>query len=202
MGKLVVIPADLVRRIRISDQDALTEVVAMCQAVLVDYAAHLVSDWDAAEDITLQTFVQLWRFAGSLDPDVILFAWLLTVCKNACWDHLRKRRKDRYESVDEIPRGCRPVFMDSARLHERPGHIINQMAVQQLIAQVLPALTPQAKACIMLRADGLKLHEIAARLGIPMGTVKSRMDSARRQANRIAVKLGWDLNTLTWDEAI
>jgi RNA polymerase sigma-70 factor (ECF subfamily) len=140
-------------------------------------AYRVLGDTGLAEDATQQTFVQAWRAAGSYDPSRALAAWLTTIAKRVAIDvHRRERRHRNLDNIDTSTSTMLVTLPPSAeQIHD--------------VAEVRRALdelsTTERDLIRMQHFDELSHAEIADKLEIPLGTVKSRTFRAHRRLARI-----------------
>jgi RNA polymerase sigma-70 factor (ECF subfamily) len=157
----------LVEQARNGDHDAFSE-LARAAVVRLDQAARLiVRDPELARDAVQDGLIRAWRdLPGLRDPERF-DAWLHRLIVNSCLDQLRRRRR-------------RPIEVELSPIHH-PSTADASAVVQQrdLIENVLRALDPNGRAIVVLHYYlGMPLTEVAATLGIPIGTVKSRLHRA------------------------
>lgn len=158
------------------DRDAFGSLLARYQNRLYRYLLRWAHEEATAEDLFQQTWIRVLDNIGRFDPKRNFDAWLFAVARNIAIDHLRRRRPD---SLDE-PRG------DDAPLSEglyasAPGALeqVLRNERQELVQQVLDAQPPVYREILSLRfEEEMKLEEIAEVLGIPLGSVKSRLSRA------------------------
>ena len=157
----------LVERARGGDHDAFTALIDVRLARL-DAAARLtLRDADLARDAVQEALIRAWRdLPGLRDPDRF-DAWLHRLLIHACLDLVR-RRKRRVVEVELISIDA-PASRDVA----------GDLADRQLLDQALASLAPSHRAVVALHyLLGMPLPEVAAALGIPSGTAKSRLHYA------------------------
>jgi RNA polymerase sigma-70 factor (ECF subfamily) len=150
--------------------EALPEVHGLYGAAVLGYLRGVFRDDPAtAEDVHQEVFLDVWRRAASFDPDrAALGTWVMMIARSRAIDHLRRRIP---EPVD--PSGPR---LDEAREREdgeaSPDALIERWRLAALLAEL-----PEVEATVLrLRFhEGLSQSEIAARTGIPLGTVKTHM---------------------------
>ena len=167
--------ASLRRRLVARDEQALVELIEVASPWLLGVAQSMLSDQDEAEEVVLQAFASAWDRAGSLgDEHESLLPWLLRIARNRAIDRLRRRRRwrlklERADAYGELtPAQMPPVEVDEAG---RPGWHVHQ-SVHAALA-TLP--DEQREAVRLAYFGGLTHSEIAHQLGIPMGTVKTRL---------------------------
>ena len=165
----------LVERARGGDHDAFAE-LARAVVVRLDQAARLIlRDPELARDAVQDGLIRAWRDLRKLrDPDRF-DAWIYRLTVNACLDQARHRRRRVVEV--ELMSLHAPSTPDSASAH----------ADRELVDEVLGQLDEQGRAIVVLHYYiGLPLTDVAATLGIPVGTVKSRLHRAL-SAMRVAI---------------
>ena len=155
------------------DADSVRVVYQTYGRLVFAIAFRVLGDTGLAEDATQQTFVQAWRAAGSYDPSRALAAWLTTIAKRVAIDvHRRERRHRNLVNIDTS---------DSASLVTLPpsAEQINDVAE---VRRALDELPPSERDLIRMQHFGeLSQAEIANKLEIPLGTVRSRTFRAHRR---------------------
>jgi RNA polymerase sigma-70 factor (ECF subfamily) len=156
---------DLIERARRGDHDAFAQLVDGVLARLDGAARLILRDPELARDAVQDALLRAWRdLPGLRDPDRF-HAWLHKLTVNACLDLVRRRRRRPIEveltSIDyPTPRA------DTAGDLER----------RELIEDALGQLDPGHRAVVAMHyLLGMPLREVAAILGIPIGTAKSRL---------------------------
>jgi RNA polymerase sigma-70 factor (ECF subfamily) len=169
------------------DEQALVELIEVASPWLLGITQSMLTDPDEAEEVVLEVFATAWDRAGSLgEAHETLLPWLLRIARNRAIDRLRRRARwrrkiARAEAYGEVPVG-QP---SSAEFNEaaRPG-----WHVHEAVHAALAALPPDQREAVRLAYfRGFTHSEIAAELGIPMGTVKTRL---RLAFDKLRVSLG------------
>jgi RNA polymerase sigma factor (sigma-70 family) len=174
--------AGLASRFASGDADSVRVVYQTYGRLVFSVAHKVLGDSGLAEDATQQTFVQAWRAAASYDPARPLAAWLTTIAKRVAIDVYRRERRHRnLDDLEDLD------TRDSAALVTLPPSVdqIHDVAEVRRALDELP--TPDRDLIRMQHFDELSQAEIASRLEIPLGTVKSRTFRAHR---RLAGLLG------------
>jgi RNA polymerase sigma-70 factor (ECF subfamily) len=158
---------DLIERARRGDHDAFTALVDGRLARLDAAARLILRDGELARDAVQEAMIRAWRdLPGLRDPERF-DAWLHRLLANACLDLIR-RRKRRVIEVELSP-------IDSLATPDVAG----ALADRELLDQALGGLEPGHRAVVALHyLLGMPLPEVAASLGIPLGTAKSRLHYA------------------------
>lgn len=167
--------ASLRRRLAARDEQALVELIEVASPWLLGVTQGMLSDPDEAQEVVLEVFASAWDRVGSLgDEQDALLPWLLRIARNRAIDRLRRRRRtrlklERAKAYGELP----PDQVGATEVNEaaRPGWHVHE-SVHAAI-EGLPA--EQREAVRLAYFQGLTHSEIARRLTLPMGTVKTRL---------------------------
>jgi RNA polymerase sigma-70 factor (ECF subfamily) len=163
----------VLRRLAAGDREAVAELYDRHAARVLGLAYRIVRNTSDAEDVVQDVFAQAWRTAPNYEASRGTVAgWLLMMARTRAIDRLRARQTRRdagaEPDLERIPSNAVPV----------PEQIIaNQQAARIRMAMV--ALSAEQKTALELAYfEGLSQSEIAERLQIPLGTVKTRIRSA------------------------
>jgi RNA polymerase sigma-70 factor, ECF subfamily len=156
---------ELVERARQGDHEAFAELAGAFVARLDTAARLILRDHELARDAVQEGFIRAWRnLPGLRDPDKFE-AWLRRLVMRACIDALRQR-------------GRRPTEVQLTPIHAPViGDAATAVADRELLDSALRRLEPELRTIIVLHYYlGLPLSDVAATLGIPTGTAKSRLN--------------------------
>lgn len=169
--------AQLVIRLRAGDADALALLFDRHSGLARAIALRIVRSDAEADDVVQEVFLQVWRQCGRFDPARgRVAAWMTTIARTRALDRWR-RMAARRESKDEVS----VVAGHDAASGGGP-------LVAQAVRTALDGLAEDQRVPIELAYwDGLSQSEIAARLGEPLGTIKTRM---RAGLMRLRERLG------------
>ncbi len=169
----------LARRFRSGDADAVREVYRRYAGRLAAVARSKLSDPAVVDDIVQQTLLQAWRAAGTFDADRPLSTWLYAICRRVCIDeHRRSTRAPAVAAVD----GTIDTAVDGPSLER-------EWTVWEVRRAIDELPTDEREVVRLASQEDWSLPEIAAHLGLPLGTVKSRSFRAHRRLARALAHL-------------
>ena len=172
---------EIIERCLNGDQTAWETIVRLYWRKVFNVAYKFVGRHDLAEDLTQEVFLKLYKSLDTFDRRANFQTWLISVSRNLCIDHYRSVRKERETINRDVDASeLSPVSHDTAadtRLEQR-----DRVA---LLRQALDKLAPTLRTAVMLRdIQELSYQEIADRLHLPEGTVKSRINRGRTELAR------------------
>jgi RNA polymerase sigma-70 factor (ECF subfamily) len=173
---------DLGSRLAAGDEGALEECYARFGRPVLSFLRRYVGP-DEAEDVLQRTFLDVWRNAARYDPERPLATWVFTIAHHRAVDTLRRHR---------------PAVVPMETLRDLMGEDGRETADRHAwAAEVREALDrlpdAQREALEMSYFQGCTQVEIAARLGVPLGTVKARMARGMRRLAELVVREGEEL---------
>ncbi len=150
-----------------SDDEALGELYDRSGRVAYSLAVRVVRDPTLAQDVVQEAFLALWRNAASFDPARgKAQTWMLTLVHRRAVDLVRREDRRRADPLDDAPVATGEATDEEAWVRDR------RRVVQGALGK-LPA--DQREALELAYYGGLTQSELADRLGVPLGTIKSRM---------------------------
>ena len=173
--------AVLLRRLRANDRTAFETVVSANYEAVYRQTWYLCGDPDAASDLTQETFVEAWRSISSFQGRSSLQTWLYTLAVRVWYRSRRMAAARPAESL--LSEALAAALADNAS--PAPGGIAEDSVRRALLNSAIAEL-PAAyrKAVRLFYTEELKYREIAVSENIPIGTVKSRLNSALRHLHR------------------
>jgi len=179
----------LIQRCLEGDQLAWDAIVQQYRRKVFNVAYKFVGRHEEAEDLTQDIFLKIFKSLGTFDRRANFQTWLISVSRNLCIDHYRSVRQERQTIDRQVdPNALSPVS------HE-PGPIaaIEQQDRVALLHDAMAALPEALRAAVMMRdIQELTYQEIAERLKLPEGTVKSRINRGRTELARQIRKMRGD----------
>ena len=143
-------------------------------ASLAAYARRLTGQYADADDLLQDTMLRCWTARHRFEAGTSLGAWARTIMRNS---FLSARKRARFQA--DLPEDALDRLFGVA---ESQSRAVELGEVQRAIGE----LTPEHREAVLLAGEGVSIEEAAARLAIPVGTVKSRVARGRDRLRRIA----------------
>lgn len=167
------------------DETALGAAYAAHAGALLAFAGRLLGDHQLAEEAVQETFVRAWLACSRFDPLVgSLRSWLFTIARNVVVDLARARA-----ARPSIPADAALLELLAAPEEDDLDHGLRALEVDEALSQLSPE---HREALVETYLKGRPARELAAELGIPEGTVRSRCYYGLRAARLAIAKLGLD----------
>ncbi|MBK5256891.1 MAG: sigma-70 family RNA polymerase sigma factor [Vicinamibacteria bacterium] len=136
---------------------------------------------DRAEDLSQEIFLRIFRNLGKFDPDADFSKWLASVARNHCIDNYRSTRREQRTLVDDGMAFDQAVASGSTD----PFRALQASEAKEFLRVGLATLPEKLREAVVLRdLKGLAYEEMAVRLSLPVGTVKSRINRGREELAR------------------
>jgi RNA polymerase sigma-70 factor (ECF subfamily) len=174
----------LIARLRGGDKLALQALYARHNVKIHRFVLRLVRDEGAAEDVVSEVFVDLWRNPAAFEGRSEVSTWLLAIARNKAWSLLRKKKDGEIE--DEA---LAAIEDDS----DNPEIVAQKKSKGELLRACLERLSAEHREVIdLVYYHDKSVEEVAEIVGVPEGTVKTRMFHARKKLAEIARAAGVD----------
>jgi RNA polymerase sigma-70 factor (ECF subfamily) len=168
------------------DAEAFAQLVERWEGPIRDLCIRMLGDVHRGQDVAQEAFARVYSRRKVYQPTARFSTWLWRIALNLCYDELRRVKRRAETSLDVDPGddfGVVNELMDSEAVTP-DGALLAQEAGDQ-VRQALQRLDEIYRSVLVLRHyENLKFREIAEVLGIPEGTVKSRMSEALAQMGR------------------
>ncbi len=176
----------LVQRCLDGNEAAWEAIVRRHWRKVFNLAYQFVGKHDEAEDLTQDIFLKIFRSLDSFDRRANFQTWLISVSRNLCIDHYRSVRKER-ELIDH---GTDATEVCAVATAAGPMALLEQRDRAALLRIALSALPGTLREAVIMRdIQELSYQEIAGRLQLPEGTVKSRINRGRAELARQVRKI-------------
>jgi len=166
----------LLRRAQRGDEAAFEQLITPLEKMIWRICWHYTGDREAASDCGQDTMVRIWKALDTYRLDCAFETWVYRIAANCSIDWLRKKKRDRSESIEPLrEQGFDPPD-PKASTEEKVIAADEHRKLRECIAR-LPE--EQQEALVMTQLEGLPYEAAAERLGVSEGTVKSRVNRAK-----------------------
>jgi RNA polymerase sigma-70 factor (ECF subfamily) len=174
----------LLRRCGDGDETAVAELYDRHGRVAYGLALRIVRDPDLAQDAVQEGFLAVWRTAGAFVPERAKpSTWILTLVHRRAVDLVRREERRRPDPLDEVAEGSGPDTDEQAWLG----------AQRELVQRALCLLPDDKREALELAYyGGFTQSELAERLGVPLGTIKSRTFAGLGRLRDLLAEAGLD----------
>ncbi|MFD5316111.1 RNA polymerase sigma factor [Streptomyces sp. NPDC127098] len=169
----------LVVRCQLGEREAFDELVRLWHPPLWRYVRGMVGSSHVADDVVQEVWVAAVRGLPRLRQPERFAAWLFVIARRAVTDHLRRA----YTAV-EVPAVADAGVADGG---DSPDRVLNSVEIEAGLSWLPP---PEREVLILFHLQDLPLATVAEILGVPPGTVKSRLHRARRLLRDVLVERG------------
>ena len=176
----------LIEQCLAGDQAAWEQIVKLHWRKVFNVAYQFVGSHEQAEDLAQEIFLKIFRSLDTFDRRANFQTWLISVSRNLCIDHCRSVRKERQTIDRDVPaEDLAPVSASVS-----PLAALENRDLAALLRQALGLLPQSLRMAVLLRdIQELSYLEIAERLRLPEGTVKSRINRGRKELARQILRL-------------
>ncbi len=166
------------------DPEAFAQLVARWQKPIQNLCARMTGDPHRGEDLAQETFARLFARRKNYEPTGKFSTFLWRMALNICYDELRKLKRRGEYSLDEQDDESAPFDLEA----DGPGpdsQLVEGERAEAVRRALVELAEPYRVVVVLRHYEGLKFREIGDVLGIPEGTVKSRMSEALSQLSRM-----------------
>ena len=161
---------ELIKAIQNGNMVAFNNMVDRYKDRLMNVIGRMLSSNEEAEDIVQETFIRVYQHRQSFNYQHCFSTWIYTIALNLARNELRKRKKFKFLDIHDM-QGAEAEFAVEAKLPTR---------LPQVLEVAVKALPEKYRTAFILRdVQELSYDEVAKVLGVPLGTVKSRVNRAR-----------------------
>jgi RNA polymerase sigma-70 factor (ECF subfamily) len=174
-------PDSLIEQCLSGDQQAWETIVRQNWRKVFNVAYKFVGKHDEAEDLTQDIFLKIFKALSTFDRRANFQTWIVSISRNLCIDHYRSVRKERQTIAREVDAGeLQPASTDRG-----PYAAAEHQDLRAILRLALEGLPATLRTAVVLRdLQELSYQEIADRLRLPEGTVKSRINRGRLELAR------------------
>lgn len=173
---------EMLQAAQLGDEYAFGLLITHYQQMAKRVAQQILRTEEAAADAVQEAMIKVYRALPRFQEGNFR-SWLLRIVTNTCYDHLRRQKRRRALSLDELTEGSETEASLGERAHdivEDPESVALQRERMQLLLTAIDELpTWHRNVVLLIDVHGLDYEEAAEQLGVPLGTVKSRLSRGR-----------------------
>ncbi len=187
------IERELIENCKSGDQKAFAEIVLHRQKKVFNMAYRMLGNLEEAKDLAQEVFISVFESIKDLKEEIKFDAWLTQITLNHCrnrWKYLKRRQyfnSDSLEDPIETEEGTMPkAFYDPS---DNPETLYEKKMTQEFIQRGLLRLKDDQRELVILRdLQGFSYEEMGELLGLPEGTIKSKLHRARMDLKEVLEK--------------
>jgi len=184
------VPREVIESCKAGDQKAFAEIVFQSQRKVFNIAYRMLGNSEEAKDLAQEVFISVFDSIKDLREEVKFDSWLTQITLNHCrnrWKYLKRRQYFNSDSLDdsietedgEVPRAVHDPSDNPEALYEKK-------MIRELVQRGLQKLREDQRELLVLRdLQGFSYDEICELLGLPEGTIKSKLHRARMDLKRV-----------------
>jgi RNA polymerase sigma-70 factor (ECF subfamily) len=184
------IQKEVIENCKAGDEKAFAEIVLHRQKKVFNIAYRMLGNSEEAKDLAQEVFISVYESIKDLKEEIKFDAWLTQITLNHCrnrWKYLKRRQYFNSDSLDdpiETEDGSVPrAIYDPS---DNPEVLLEKKMVQQLIQRGLLKLKEDQRELLVLRdLQGYSYEEMGETLGLPEGTIKSKLHRARMDLKEV-----------------
>ena len=177
----------LIAECREGNTAAFGELVSRYQDRLFNSVLRLTDNAEDARDVVQEAFLHAYQSLHSFKGDALFFTWLYRIAVNTAISMKRKKRVVlRIQPAGEGGNTIDPLDPSESN---RPGHAIEMAEEERRVHEALAKLSTEHRSVLVMKdMEGMKYEEMAEILGVPVGTIRSRLHRARLEMRDILLQ--------------
>ena len=187
------ISKEVIESCKAGDEKAFAEIVIHCQKKVLNITYRMLGNLEEAKDLAQEVFISVFKSIKDLREEIKFDAWLTQITLNHCrnrWKYLKRRQYFNSDSLDdpvETEDGTMPrAIYDPS---DNPETLYEKKIIQQFIQEGLLKLREEQRELLVLRdLQGFSYEEMGELLGLPEGTIKSKLHRARMDLKEVLKK--------------
>lgn len=184
------IQKEVIENCKAGDEKAFTEIVLHRQKRVFNIAYRMLGNSEEAKDLAQEVFISVFESIKDLKEEIKFDAWLTQITLNHCrnrWKYLKRRQYFSSDSLDdpiETEDGSMPRAITDPS--DNPEILLEKKMIRQLIQRGLLELKEDQRELLVLRdLQGFSYEEMGETLGLPEGTIKSKLHRARMDLKEV-----------------
>ncbi len=186
-GKVMKSPTDeeLVKQFKAGNHQAFDELISRYRAKAIKLAYSITRSLDDAEDVVVEACLNVYNSLGSFRGDSTFSTWFYVIVCNAANKFVKQRKRQREHEIHIGEDEERANFLEELIAEAERNNPENVLDEEELVAKVRQAIRSlpdeYSKVIILREFEGYSYKDIAQALGVPLGTVMSRLNRARSE---------------------
>lgn len=187
--------AQFIARLVARDESAFNELVVTYERRVFSLVYRMLGRRDEAEDLSQEVFVQVFKAIDQFRGDSKLSTWIYRIAVNLCKNRTKYLSRRHAGAQDDIDAMADRVPLSAAKGVSvgdvsRPDELVEGMQLEVVVKRAIAQLEPEFREALILRdVEDMSYEEIASVMGLPDGTVKSRIHRARGQLRALVEKV-------------
>jgi len=180
----------LLKKSQEGDIHAFEQLIESYQKRVFNIAYRIIGSYDDANELAQEVFIKVYRSLSQFKGRSSFSTWIYSITKNVCYDELRKRKNKKVVYIDEdIKYDNNEIQRQVEDGRPQPDEIAEKNEIKRIVHEAIMELSYEHREAIVLRdIQGFSYEEISKLLKCPEGTVKSRINRARRSLKNILKK--------------
>ena len=161
------------------DEKAFEELIKRYSNQIINLSSQVMGSSNDGWDIAQEVFIAVWKNIKSFDISKKFYPWVRKITINTCYEELRRRKREKTVSIDDVEDDEPSIDLPDDSYS--PEEVFNKKEVNEVLAKLMNTLPEHYRVTLWLRVvEDLSYEEIAEQLNINIGTVKSRINMARK----------------------
>jgi len=182
----------LIKKAKAGDKHAFEEIVVKYEKFIYNTIYFKIGNSDDAYDLTQEVFIKVFKNLENFKCESKLSAWLYKICINTCRDHVRKTKNQNHLSVSEYEDSeylGQYELKDSYNNDSDPQYSLERKESIMMVREAIKNLDEEHRDIVIMRDMlGMSYEDISEKMGIELGTVKSRLFRARQKIKEYLLK--------------
>ncbi|MDQ2085267.1 sigma-70 family RNA polymerase sigma factor [Herbivorax sp. ANBcel31] len=173
---------ELIEQAKSGSIEAFEQLIEKCQKKVFNIAFKMMGNYEDASELAQEAFIKAYKSIKKFKGDSLFSTWIYRITTNVCLDELRKRKNKKVISLDEYIKYDGEEIKRQVK-DESPGpeKVFEKREIKNIMKKCIDSLPIEYKTVVVLRdIQGFSYEEIAKIIKCPEGTVKSRINRARK----------------------
>jgi RNA polymerase sigma-70 factor (ECF subfamily) len=172
----------IIGKVKEGDNQAFSRLVRLYKSQVASLAYKVTGDYDEAADITQNVFVKISQNIWRYDEKKKFYTWLYRITVNASIDYMRKHRRHRHDSIENIREKPDENLVT-------PDVSYQRHQIREYISEAADSLNEKQKSAFLLRdMEGCNINDVAGIMNIPEATVRWYLHRARTKIKKELLK--------------